>query len=428
MYYEPQEDGPARRVYGKRTFEDLEEAKAFRISKDAEIHGTGRAARADAGKESVAEWAERWWQSRQTTKKPTTLAGDRRTLDSSVIPILGTRQIRSISPADVDDFIQKVARGGGGKRSSASIRHHYGVLRQVLKYAHRREAIPTNPALGAEIPADRHDRLPFEPVALSESQIQDLAEAMRALAPDTPYALLIEFMAYTGLRAGEVAGLTIADIKLPVGQVHVRQTRQKHKCTAPPNPRTPDNPKGRGRACTDDECCWTISTPKNRKPRVVDIPTDWLCEDLAAYLADHPHGPNGDNHSHAPLWPGRSRNDLARFQGATGGLDWNRSWWRDGFYQRQFKPAVKLAGLPESLRLHDLRHTAGSLMLDKGMQPVEVARQLGHSLYVFMTIYAHQIGSDPKATRARFDSTRPAKTPSLGVTAGENVTALHKHA
>ena len=237
--------------------------------------------------------------------------------------------------------------------------------------------------------------------------MQDLAAAFRELDPDSPYALLIEFMAYTGLRAAEVSGLRIGDLDLMRGVVKVSRTLHKHACTAPLNP------NGRGRACTDDECCWTVSTPKNRKPRVVDVPTDWLLEDLTAYVAAHPNRDNLD----APLWPGRKRNDVTRLTtGSKGGLDWDRPWWRDGFYQRHFKPAVAKAGLPASLRLHDLRHTAGSIMLDQGLAPVEAAEQLGHSLHVFTTIYAHKINRDPAATRARYGSTRPNATKQASVT------------
>lgn len=70
---------------------------------------------------------------------------------------------------------------------------------------------------------------------------------------------------------------------------------------------------------------------------------------------------------------------------------------------RHFKQALKRAFLPENLheatdhqrylttlRFHDLRHTAGSLMLAAGVPMVDVSKLLGHSsVAVTAAIYAH---------------------------------------
>jgi integrase len=51
---------------------------------------------------------------------------------------------------------------------------------------------------------------------------------------------------------------------------------------------------------------------------------------------------------------------------------------------------LKRAGLPKTMRFHDLRHSAGSLMLDRGAQLVRVSKILGHSSpMVTASIYAH---------------------------------------
>jgi integrase len=56
---------------------------------------------------------------------------------------------------------------------------------------------------------------------------------------------------------------------------------------------------------------------------------------------------------------------------------------------RHFKAALKRAGLP-SIRFHDLRHTAGSLMLSEGAHLTDVAEVLGHSSpMITARIYAH---------------------------------------
>ncbi|HEX2705173.1 MAG TPA: hypothetical protein VHM65_05395, partial [Candidatus Lustribacter sp.] len=39
------------------------------------------------------------------------------------------------------------------------------------------------------------------------------------------------------------------------------------------------------------------------------------------------------------------------------------------FYRRIFRPAVAVAGLPASLRFHDLRHTCVALLIAQGAHP-----------------------------------------------------------
>jgi integrase len=48
------------------------------------------------------------------------------------------------------------------------------------------------------------------------------------------------------------------------------------------------------------------------------------------------------------------------------------------FGERQFKPAAVRAGLPATLRVHDLRHTAASLLIREGASIKALQKQLGH--------------------------------------------------
>lgn len=179
-------------------------------------------------------------------------------------------------------------------------------------------------------------------------------------------------MAYTGLRAGEVAGLNVADLDLLRRLVYVRRTRRK---------------------VTGG---WEVHTPKNGKERPVGLPL-WLATDLRQYLAAPPslRRPSGtalarpDQRRAGPLRRGQGRHHLRR------ALE------RDAFYKRQFKPALRAADLPATVRLHDLRHTAGSLMLRAGIDPYRVADYLGRSLTVLLKICAHVLEADRDADMER---------------------------
>jgi len=63
----------------------------------------------------------------------------------------------------------------------------------------------------------------------------------------------------------------------------------------------------------------------------------------------------------------------------------------DNLYHRYFQPVLTQAGL-RKIRLHDLRHTFGSLLIQNGASLVYVKEQMGHSsIQVTVDIYGHLI-------------------------------------
>jgi integrase len=57
---------------------------------------------------------------------------------------------------------------------------------------------------------------------------------------------------------------------------------------------------------------------------------------------------------------------------------------------RDYKARLKKAELPTSLRFHDLRHSAASLLLAQGVHPRAIMELLGHSsITVTMNVYGH---------------------------------------
>jgi integrase len=63
----------------------------------------------------------------------------------------------------------------------------------------------------------------------------------------------------------------------------------------------------------------------------------------------------------------------------------------DNLYHRYFQPVLTRAGL-RKIRLHDLRHTFGSLLIQNGASIVYVKEQMGHSsIQVTVDIYGHLI-------------------------------------
>ena len=85
---------------------------------------------------------------------------------------------------------------------------------------------------------------------------------------------------------------------------------------------------------------------------------------------------------------------------------------RNGNFRRRiWHSAVEQAGLPQSLRIHDLRHTCASLLIAAGANPKAVQTHLGHSsITVTKDRYTHLFPSDIDQLIRRLDDVR-ARTP-----------------
>jgi len=249
------------------------------------------------------------------------------------------------------------------------------------------------------------------------------------------------FAAFTGLRAGELAGLNVSDVTLPQipgssGSVSVTRTRRAVKGG------------------------WETSTPKSAKSRRV-VPIDgWLADDLRAYLAgEHPHGnpASADFNPAAPLFPGRygrsetlpdhlRRDEIeaqrlmvldphAPVSAKTGEPDrryikvdphaeaaqtapaWGYKWSVPvnpaNVAKHYFEPALAVIGL-QHRRWHDLRHAFAVMSLSAGEHYMAVSKMLGHASFVTtLTVYADYIaeGDTGKAAPLR----RPIATNSANV-------------
>jgi integrase len=83
-----------------------------------------------------------------------------------------------------------------------------------------------------------------------------------------------------------------------------------------------------------------------------------------------------------------------------------------GNVTRRFKRALKRAGLPETTRMHDLRHGAATMILEAGESIPTVSEYLGHaSPAITMVVYAHAVPGSKKRAADRLGSIlRDART------------------
>jgi len=352
-----------------------------------------------AGGITFREAAQAWLASRHDLK-PTTRYGYERALAAyaackkprrslGIDATFGGYPLNAIKREHITDWVAKLVAAG---RKPSTVYHNVAVVRMVLAQAVADGRIPFNPAAFVKLPTAIGNGVADDPAKFLT------AEAVTALVGATPwpYNVLVHVAAWSGLRAGELAGLRVGDVALPKA----------------------NSPSTTGalrveRSVAAVNGALTYLTPKTKgSRRKVPLPaaTTKLLRD---YLKQHPHA----NNPLAPLFPaiglgGKSAGVGADADGLAVAevearlvLDWVNPLTHSTFYDRIYKPALTRArrlspnaGLPPRLAFHSLRHTYVSLCVAAGIPALEISRFAGHStVTTTLGIYAHLFESDHSA-------------------------------
>ncbi len=311
-----------------RTPEGKEQTRTFVRKLDAQRWVTAQDAarqRGDwidptAGRQPFEPYAKEWLTTKRATVAPRTYVNLEGRLRNHLLPAFGTRALASIHPADIRTWITKLVDAG---QSPASVKKNFQILNQILRTAEIDRLIGRNPATGIALPRDTHHQ---EMTFLNPAQITQLADK---IAPR--YKALIYTAAYTGLRAGELEALRIADLDLLHGTISV------HASLAEIHGELHEGPT------------------KTGHNRTVALPR-FLVRMLEGHLSAHP--------SHTGHL----------FTAPEGGPIRHRA-----FMARHYRPAVTKAQLAPTLRFHDLRHTCAALLIAAGAHLEEIKDHLGHA-------------------------------------------------
>lgn len=333
--------------------ESNEREKVFEVKREAEAWLRARQSEVDSGthvdrhrgKFTIAEMHSEWTaaQGHIARKTKNTRASVWRV---HVEPRWGKVPLASVRKTEIGKWVAAMKEGEVG---TETIENAYHVLSMVLGSAVDEKRIATNPADGVKLPkrgnTDRHYLTVEQVVALSLSCVRD--------------GLVVLFLAYTGLRWGEMAALRIRDLDMKRRRIQV------------------------SRSVTESEGLdW--SNPKDQEPRSVPFPQS----------LDAPLG---------KLMEGKKGTDLV-FTDTRGNV-LRVSNWRT----RVFVPAVLDChanddSFPTDLTPRDLRHTAASLAVSAGANVLAVQRMLGHAKpSITLNTYSDLFDSDLDLVAAALD-------------------------
>lgn len=313
-----------------------------------------------AGKLTVTEVYTSWSTS-QSHIAAKTSSTRKSAWQSRVEPQWGNKAVAEVKTAAVRSWVASMKAEGLGV---PGIENAFGLLRQVMGAAVEDRRIPRNPCEGVKLPKRKHADRGY----LTHAQVAALAGAVQC------DPTVVRFLAYTGLRWGEMAALRVQDFAMLRRRVNV------------------------SRSVTESGgLVWTPG--KSHERRSVPFPAS-LSDELAALMV------------------GKSREDLV-FTDQRGGVLRNSNW-RD----RVFKPAVEALRAtsieqrrkelaedgevvtPEfpTITPHDLRHTAASLAISARANVKAVQRMLGHAkASMTLDTYADLFDEDLDGVAERLD-------------------------
>lgn len=299
-----------------------------------------------AERETLATFLARWLQAIRATVRPRTAKVYADYSRLHILPELGRYKLTALRPEYIQAlYAHKLAAG----LAPATVRKIHSILHRALHDAVRWSAVPRNVADVVDAPSVRRQEL-------HPPSVEELRHLLAvAKAASDPFAALWSTAIYSGCRLGELLGLTWPDLDLTAGALTVRRTLVSCSATDP-----------------------VFGEPKTaRSRRRVTLPAE-ASDLLRSYRQEQLQ-------RRLLLGPDYGSHDMV-FASATGSPLIARN------VQRAFKLALGRADLPSTVRFHDLRHAAATLLLQAGVHPKVVSERLGHStITLTLDTYSHVI-------------------------------------
>lgn len=264
-------------------------------------------------------------------------------------------RIDEVTPRLIQKYVDQKEKEG---QSPNSINKHLVILNGVFKEAAALQEVSFNPCANVTISRIEEE---FHGTAYEAAD----AKRLLTVIESDPIEPAVHLGLYLGLRRSEVVGLRWQDIDFDHNVVHIRNTVVRFKTIS-------EMEKTKSRASKRD-----LYLPKGLKQYLLT-----LRERTETYK--QLFGKAYHDGEHICQWPdGRS--------------------YTPDYVSRRFKRILELSGLPQ-IRFHDLRHTAGSLLINQGQSVKQVQEFLGHEkASTTLDIYTHLSFEGKKDTGEKLD-------------------------
>jgi integrase len=339
------EDHKGRTRTGFLTKKDAESA----LRKAETAVEEGRHVAPASARAKLGPYGRKWLEGYRNRAKISSYTVMETTWRVHVEPKWGERTFSSIRSTEVRDWLGALPLGAQAKRRA------HGVLAGILDDAVADHVLFANPA------RDKRIVTAALPKIRSTKNVYLTHEQVAALAAVSSRPALVLFLAYTGLRWGEMAALRVGDIDQLRRRLTVRENAVRIN----------------GRA--------VVGTTKNGSEREVPYPA-FLTLELA------------------PLCVNKTRDDLIFGEAGKHLASPSSS---TGWFVNAVRRAQETDPTFPTITPHDLRHTAASLAVSAGANVKALQRMLGHAkASMTLDVYADLFEDDLDAVAVSLDQAR----------------------
>jgi integrase len=281
-----------------------------------------------------------------------TIGDYRRHLRTSIIPKpLGTIRLTELDETDIAVWMKELAADGNSEKT---IYNKRSPLLGALDYAVKQGKISINPAAAVKPERTFNEAADMreEQICLTHAEFEEVLAAM----PEH-YHPFLRFLVETGCRFNEATALRPRDINRRTNTVSITKTFRRGQAS------------GKGHH---------IGTPKtvNAKRKIA------VRESLLDSIEFHD-------------------NDDYVFRNTDSGPIRINTFRTNVWTKRMAKSGLPLERRP---RLHDLRHTSVSWLIEAGWNPIKVSRRVGHANpTITMNTYTHLFHRDDDTIQAELD-------------------------
>jgi integrase len=279
---------------------------------------------------TVERYMDRWLESIRDRVRPGTFKPYEAIVRLHIKPTLGRTKLDKLNTMQLEKLYRRKLDAG---LSARRVRYIHVTIRKALKDAVRLQLLSRNVADAARPPRVAKTEIEL----LTQDQLRTLLDAAKGDRLEALYVLAIT----TGMRQGELIGLQWKDVDLDGGTLRVN--RSVYEGIISP-------PKSNAGRRTIRLSKLAVAALRMRRIESAKLRiSEWVFPNS-----------NGSPIGHQNLH--------------------NRSW----------KPLLKRAGLPHSVRFHDLRHSCISLLLGRGVPVKVVSEMAGHAdISVTLSVYGH---------------------------------------
>lgn len=293
-------------------------------------------------------------------------------IENHILPELGHMRLDQIKPIHVVNFLSSLKKVNCEEMAVSTKQYVYRVLRNIMERATEWKIIEENPVASVQKSQER-DAVEKDANVYNEEEVENL---LIAAMEDLPHwRVFISLAIAAGLRRGELLGLEWSHVDLEKGLIQINQIITRGKAGKP-----------------------TIKRPKSRKSkRVISLP-DSVIEELKQYRSNW----KKEKIRTRDMWVEDEHEFLfcnengSHFYPTT-----PTTWWR------RFTTRANV----RFIRLHDLRHTSATLLINQGVHAKIISERLGHSnIRITMDTYGHALQTADKEAAQKIDAIFAQKT------------------